>query len=143
MRVCIAARIGQGDFRTKVLELWSRRCSVTRSETLCVIRASHIKPWRLSTNEERLDPFNGLPLVANLDALFDAGLISFAASGVVLASPVLPEPEQQIFGIRSLSLSMSPSERTAQYLAFHREHIFQKKGPRIAKRRSWPAELQA
>ena len=40
----VNARVGQGKFRSRVLKLWDNRCSVTRSETGDVIRASHIKP---------------------------------------------------------------------------------------------------
>jgi len=46
-------------------------------------RVAH-QPWRESTDEKRLDPTKGLPLVASLDALFDAGLISFEDSGRML-----------------------------------------------------------
>jgi hypothetical protein len=56
---------------------WEKRCTVTCCATLETIRASHIKPWWMATNEERLDPGNGLPLVATVDTLFDAGLITF------------------------------------------------------------------
>ncbi len=122
----VSARLGQGVFRSQVLQLWHSRCSVTRSTTLDAIRASHIKPWQLATDEERLDPHNGLPLVASLDALFDAGLISFETSGALLVSSLLPESEQQIFGVQSLSLAKTPSERTAQYLGYHHDHVFRK-----------------
>ncbi len=122
----VSARLGQGVFRSQVLQLWDSRCSVTRSTTLDAIRASHIKPWWLATDEERLDPDNGLPLVASLDALFDAGLISFETSGALLVSSLLPESEQQIFGVQSLFLAKTPSERTAQYFAYHRDHVFRK-----------------
>jgi hypothetical protein len=97
----VSARIGQGVFRTQVLRLWSNRCAVTHSAVLDAIRASHIKPWSESTNEERLDPRNGLPLVASLDALFDTGLISFEPSGIMMISSKLDASEQRIFGIRS------------------------------------------
>lgn len=122
----VSARVGQDVFRSRVLQLWHNRCSVTGSKTLEAIRASHIKPWRFASDEERLDPGNGLPLIAGLDALFDAGLISFEASGALVVSPLLSERERQIFGIQSLSLAETPSERTAQYLAYHHDQIFRK-----------------
>ena len=122
----VSARLGQGVFRSQVLRLWDRRCSVTRSTTLDAIEASHIKSWRRATNDERLDRYNGLPLVASLHALFDAGLISFETSGALVVSPFLSESEQQIFGIQSLSLAKTPIEETAKYLAYHHEHVFQK-----------------
>jgi putative restriction endonuclease len=116
----ICARVGQGQFRTQVLQIWESRCSVTGSVTKAAIRASHIKPWRESTNEERLDPHNGLPLVASLDALFDAGLISFESSGALIVSPEVTPTERQIFGIGEQSLTKKPSAKTAEYLTHHR-----------------------
>lgn len=122
----VSARVGQGIFRAQVLELWNDRCSVTRSATVAAIRASHIKPWRYSTDEERLDPNNGLPLVASLDALFDAGLISFESSGDLIVSSVLSESERQIFGLNALSLTKTPTRKTARYLEYHRDSVFRK-----------------
>jgi len=116
----VHARVGQGQFRASVLEMWGDRCAVTGSVTLSAIRASHIKPWRHSTNEERLDPSNGLPLVASIDALFDAGLISFQSTGKMIVSPELSTAEQQVFGLDGISLTQKPTQRTAAYLAFHR-----------------------
>src|ERR1700688_2426247 len=49
------------------------------------------RDWCNSTDDERLNPNNGLPLVANLDALFDSGLISFDRNGEMLVSPALHE----------------------------------------------------
>jgi hypothetical protein len=122
----INARIGQGIFRMEVLKLWENRCSVTNSETLDAIRASHIKPWRSSTDKERLDPKNGLPLVASLDALFDAGLISFDESGKLIVSSMLRVKERDIFGINNASLKRMPAQETLEYLTYHRNHIFRK-----------------
>lgn len=120
----INARIGQGQFRTALLSSWESRCAVTGATTLNAIRASHIKPWRLSSNREKLDSANGLPLIANLDALFDSGLITFSDDGALLVSPCMPEDEQAIFGLLGLRLRKPPSERTAAYLDFHRSHLF-------------------
>ena len=121
----IKTRVGQIRFRSEVLQLWDNRCSVTRSETSDAIRASHIKPWWDSTDRERLDPYNGLPLVASLDALFDVGLISFASSGSLIVSSKLSESEQQIFGINSsCSLTKPPPQKTKRYLEYHRDCVF-------------------
>ena len=120
----VNARVGQGAFRSKVLQIWKSGCSVTGSATLDAIRASHIKPWRDSTDTERLDPRNGLPLIANLDALFDAGLISFEGSGSMLVSSKLNEAERFIYGLDKKKLSARPSPETAQYLKYHRTKLF-------------------
>jgi predicted restriction endonuclease len=120
----ISARLGQGAFRTNVLAIWGNRCSVTGSSTLEVIRASHIKPWRDSNNSERLDPYNGLPLVASLDALFDAGIISFDEKGNILVSSILDKKEQDIYGVVGKVLTKEPSKNTASYLQYHRANIY-------------------
>jgi hypothetical protein len=52
-------------------------------------------------------------LVANLDALFDAGLISFESSGKMIVSSKLSMAERKIFGIGEGSLIMRPKAKTA------------------------------
>jgi hypothetical protein len=50
----------------------------------------HCKPWRDSTNEERLDGENGLLLTPNADHpnhLLDRGFIGFERNGDLLVSP--------------------------------------------------------
>ncbi|MBX3059741.1 MAG: HNH endonuclease [Anaerolineae bacterium] len=119
----ISARNGQGGFRNDVLARWGNKCAVTGATTLDVIRASHIKPWRYSSNAERLDPDNGLPLIASLDALFDAGFIAFDTDGTILISPSLSKSERKIFNLDNARLAKKPSHNN-KYLAFHREEIF-------------------
>ena len=119
----IEARVGQGKFRKDVLQLWENRCCVTSSTTVTAIRASHIKPWRDSTDAERLDPNNGLPLIANLDALFDAGLISFSSTGKLCVAPNFNKRERRVFALLDhRSLRKTPSPKIAEYLAYHRRY---------------------
>ncbi len=120
----VAARIGQGAFRSKVLGLWNNRCAVTGSVILNVIRASHIKPWSVSSNRERLDSSNGLPLVAGIDALFDAGLISFEDSGRMIVSQRMSPREQAIHATTNKALTKKPSRQMATYLRYHRDRVF-------------------
>ena len=124
MTVPQSSRVGQGTFRAEVLGMWDSRCCVTGSRTLDAIRASHIKPWRDSDKHERLDPNNGLPLVATLDALFDAGLITFAQNGKLLFSECLDSTERQILNLSGLRLIRQPNERIEKYLAYHRDIVF-------------------
>lgn len=85
-----------------MLASWGNCCAVTGVTSPEVIRASHIKPWRDSDNAERLDPYNGLPLVATWDALFDAGLITFTASGDMRGSPMLPDEDRRKLAITGM-----------------------------------------
>lgn len=118
------ARVGQGTFRAQVFTIWGSACCVTGSTTLDAIRASHIKPWRDSNNGERLDPNNGIPLIATLDALFDAGLITFAQDGKLLTSPRINNNERKRLRLSGLQLVRKPNSRTAEYLSYHRASVF-------------------
>jgi putative restriction endonuclease len=119
-KALVDARLGQGKFRTEVLQSWGNCCSVTRSTIQAAIRASHIKPWSESNNAERLDPNNGLALIASLDALFDAGLISFDSSGKLIVSANVNTTERDIFGIGEASLTKKPTAKMVDYLTQHR-----------------------
>ena len=125
-KALVNARLGQGWFRESVLRRWGGCCAVTSSSTDKAIRASHIKPWKNCTNKERLDPENGLPLIASLDALFDRGLISFEPSGRMIVSSLLNAAERKIFGIEKASLRKPPTTKMAAYLAHHRKHALKR-----------------
>lgn len=116
----VKARIGQGDFRRKLIDYWGG-CAVTGFKGINMLLASHIKPWHASTNEERLDPFNGLLLVPNLDKAFDAGYITFASNGCIQISPLLIEAGQ--LGI-SPQMRISLTSQHEPFMKFHRAEIF-------------------
>lgn len=118
------ARVGQGAFRANVLRIWDSRCCVTGSQILDAIRASHVKPWRDSTNTERLDPNNGLPLIATIDALFDAGLVTFSDDGKLLIARCINDAECELLGLANLRLTRKPNPELAGYLLYHRETVF-------------------
>jgi putative restriction endonuclease len=118
-------RIGQGQFREKLKRYW-RGCAVTNCQAVDILRASHIKPWRVSNNEERLDLYNGLLLVPNLDAAFDKGLVSFTNEGEIMISPRLSKNDQERLNIH-LDLRLARlEEQHLKYMKYHREHVFQK-----------------
>jgi hypothetical protein len=83
----IHARRGQGLFKERVGKIESR-CRITGVENPAHLVASHCKPWRDSTNDERLDGENGLLLTSSIDHLFDRGFIGFENSGALIISPV-------------------------------------------------------
>lgn len=113
------ARLGQGRFRLQILERWRRRCAVTGCALEDILRASHIKPWRCSSNDERLDPANGLLLTANLDLLFDRYLISFEQDGRMLISPRIIVSEYELLGIPQNLRSDIPLGETLRFLVDH------------------------
>lgn len=119
----IVSRVGQGNFRREVIRLWGR-CSVTGLQNVTLLRASHIKPWKDSNNQERLTPYNGLLLVPNYDFLFDKGLISFRDNGDLMVSSRLDNQARKVFHLDSgLRLRKEiPDNRI--YLDYHRTQVF-------------------
>lgn len=119
----IESRVGQVKFRRDLLKHW-KGCSVTGCKIERLLRASHIKPWSLATSTERLDSFNGLLLVPNLDALFDDGLISFDKQGRIIISSQLPESEYATLGLATDMKLRKINGAHASYLAHHFENTF-------------------
>lgn len=116
----VRSRVGQGRFRKDVLRQWGR-CAVTGYDEPDLLVASHIKPWRVSSNEERLDAFNGLLLVPTLDKVFDRGYVSFTEEGLLRLSPRLQKPE--VLGVLA-GARIHLGERHQRYMGFHREFVF-------------------
>ncbi len=115
----VDARLGQGRFRADLERRWDGRCSVTGCAVREVLRASHAKAWRSSDDAERLDAANGLLLAADLDALFDRGLISFQDDGAMAMSARLTKTDRAGLRIpRPLRRGLTAEERP--YMAHHR-----------------------
>ncbi len=121
----VLARRGQGRFKENVRRLESR-CRVTRVDRLEHLRASHLKPWRDSTNDERLAGENGLLLTPSIDHLFDRGFISFEDNGRLMVSPVAHTRSLERMGVRtSEPVNVGRfTEGQRAFLDFHRENVF-------------------
>jgi len=121
----IRARRGQGRFRESVLGL-EPRCRVTGVDKPEHLIASHIKPWRSASNEERLDPENGFMLTPTIDDLFDKGFIGFENDGSILLADVADRSAMQRMGVigggapENIGALASGQKR---YLDWHRESI--------------------
>jgi putative restriction endonuclease len=81
----IRARRGHGLFKDRVSQIESR-CRITGVRNPVHLIASHCKPWRDSSNEERLNGENGLLLTPSIDHLFDRGFIGFEDNGRLIIS---------------------------------------------------------
>lgn len=121
----VKSRIGQGVYRDGLLRLWGG-CAVTGYKRPSLLLASHIKPWAISSNEERLDPYNGLLLQPTIDRLFDRGLISFDRKGKLIRANTLTTDEMVWLGIEPKSELRMVPERTMRYLRYHRTHEFER-----------------
>jgi putative restriction endonuclease len=135
------ARVGQHVFAGAVLRNHGHRCvfcglAVTaegiRARRMLV--ASHIKPWRASTSEERLDTANGLTACPTHDVAFDTGLITVngglrihvkpeqtrAASTDPAAAAVFGRPPLQ----DRLVLPSGATRPGEAYLEWHHQHVY-------------------
>lgn len=120
----VHSRIGQGLFKDRVKQI-ETRCRVTQVDNLTHLIASHCKPWRDATNEERLNGDNGLLLTPGIDHLFDRGLISFESNGQLIISPVAHRPSLQRMGVetkRTVNVGNFTQGQRA-FLEFHREFV--------------------
>lgn len=123
----IQSRRGQGKFRVRVANI-ERFCRVTRVDRLEHLIASHIKPWSVADNKERLDGENGLMLTPSVDHLFNNGFISFRNNGALIVSPVAHAPSLSKMGIpleEGFNVGTF-SERQDEYLEYHRDSILLK-----------------
>lgn len=123
-KAIVLARRGQGLFKQRVMEI-ERACRITGVSRQEHLRASHCKPWRDATNDERLDGENGLLLTPNADHLFDRGFIGFEDNGDVLVSPVAHVDSLNRMGLNSSRVINVGhfSEGQRRYLDFHRENV--------------------
>ena len=120
----VHARKGQGLFKERVSKFESK-CRITGVENPVHLVGSHCKPWRDSTNEERLNGENGLLLTPSIDHLFDRGFISFENSGKLIISPVAHRPSLQRMGIDTSEVINVGGFTSGQkeFLEFHRNGV--------------------
>ena len=121
----VKSRRGQGVFRANV-RLNEKVCRVTNTSNPKHLMASHIKPWKDSTDQEKLSGFNGLMLAPHVDHLFDKGLISFSNDGDLLVSSKLNIALLQQWGIK-FPLNVGPfSDSQCIFLEYHRTRVLEK-----------------
>lgn len=123
--IIIRARIGQGEYRNKLLEECPY-CPFTMVNDERLLIASHIKPWAKATTDEKIDPKNGFMLTPTYDKLFDRGFITFEDDKKLIVSPWLSPMNQKRLNIYTgMLISRLPlDEKRKEYLKYHRENIF-------------------
>ncbi|WP_054947167.1 HNH endonuclease [Novosphingobium sp. KN65.2] len=119
----VLARRGQGRFKANV-RLNEKRCRLTGVSDPHFLIASHIKPWRHCSDQEKLDGCNGLLLSPHVDRLFDRGLISFEDNGTVLKSSHLPAEVWSSWGLDDAKNVGPFKAAQSAYLAIHRSAYF-------------------
>ena len=116
-------RRGKEQFRESLLPLWNGECPLCGIAIDDVLKATHAKPWKDSSDAERLDPFNGVLLCANHSAMYSAGLVAFTGGGRLHISSRIPEEQYLLYGLRKgLKIPVSPEH--SSYLRWHKRIAF-------------------
>ena len=116
-------RRGKEQFRESLLPQWNGECPLCGIAIEEVLKATHAKPWKDSSDSERLDPFNGILLCANHAALYSAGYIAFTGGGRLHISSRIPEEDYPVYRLRkNLKVPVSPEH--APYLRWHKRIVF-------------------
>ena len=133
-------RLAQHRFAQQVLHNCGRTCVFCGfaphglPDRSGLLRASHIKPWAVSNQRERVNVHNGLAACPLHDAAFDQGYLTVDDTYYIRPAIVLQESIEQgdyqvgLFfrDVLSRSLLLPPSAKmpAQAYLAYHRRHCF-------------------
>ena len=121
----VKIRKGQNKFRGKLLKELKIQCPITKINDKRLLIASHIKPWYLSNNKERLDTNNGFVLSAMIDRLFDEGLITFSFKKEIIVSNSLSVNNANKIGIKNKQvINDLPLKGRESYLYYHHNKVF-------------------
>lgn len=116
-------RVANEKFKLLIAPNWNHKCALCGIELPELLRASHSKPWRECTAEERLDVFNGLLLCRNHDALYKNGFITFDGTGLIHISTRISTLDYAIYDIHS-KMKVLREEENKPYFRWHRKYIF-------------------
>lgn len=121
----IKSRRGQGLFRSQLKRKYNSRCIITDVDISSVLVASHIKPWFICNNEERLSINNGLLLSATFDRLFDSGLITFKKDGSLMVSDLVSQENIEKLHISDDAIyDIKYNPNMDCFLKYHNDIIF-------------------
>lgn len=121
----IKSRVGQGKFRESLMNRYNGSCIITGINIPTLLIASHIRPWAVSNNFERLSSDNGMLLSATYDRLFDSGLITFNDSGLILVSRYIDDNNKFKLNLSNRRyVDVTFSTETKHHLEYHRDVVF-------------------
>lgn len=116
-------RLGHAKFKEKLTNYWGNKCAVLglkNPDSGKFLIASHIIPWSIANENDKVQQFNGLLLSPHLDRLFDAGYISFDDYGKLLYKLEYSELLEQM-AIPSDSKLRKLDKKHIPFLRKHRE----------------------
>lgn len=118
----VKTRVNQSAFRDNLLQKY-HKCCLCGVSAKAFLRASHIKPWSVSTPKEKTNVNNGLLLCPNHDIAFDGGYISFDGNGKIMISKELSDNDRIFLNIRS-DMGIKLNDEIKQFMDYHRNNVF-------------------
>lgn len=117
----VLQRIGQNEFKQLLINKYETcaLCELMSNYTI----ASHIKPWAVSNDIERLDGYNGFLMCPNHDYLFDRGLVTIDEYGSVIVSKQVIPNQIKLFNIPD-KINIPIEIAHKKYLDYHRINIY-------------------
>jgi putative restriction endonuclease len=122
VKTLIQARRGHGIYKKNLLQI-ETRCRITGVTEVQHLVASHIKPWKDSNNQEKVDGNNGLLLSPHIDRLFDKGHISFEDNGDLIIGKTVSTETQRAWSILAGNYG-DFNKLQKYYLDYHRHEIY-------------------
>lgn len=116
-------RKGQQKFTQGLSPLWDHQCALCEIDLPELLRATHSKPWKDSTDEERLDIYNGLLLCCNHEILYEQGYIAFDGSGKIHISSKIDPSEYGRYSIHA-KMRVNRREENKPYFKWHKRNVF-------------------
>lgn len=117
----VKERIGQSEFRNKLLSTYSR-CVISREKCKEVLEAAHIQKY---INESSNHLQNGILLRADLHKLFDNGLITILPNYKIKTSKYLNSSEYKVFDNRKIFLPLDVRDYPSiKALEWHNKAVF-------------------
>ncbi len=118
----VTTRVGQGSYRKSLLHRWEYQCAVTQFNDPRILIASHIVPWKVASDAQRLDVDNGILLSPTYDALFDRHLITFENSGKIVLSNQIEMDAYHKIGVTGKERIIQPLNMgNLAYLGIHHQ----------------------
>ena len=119
------ARQGQGKYRERLLQECPF-CPITMVAEERLLIASHIKPWAVSDDKEKIDPKNGFMLTPLYDKLFDKGYMTFTnGKHMILSNWISKNTYDKLGIVDNKYIQMLPlDEKRIEYLEYHRTSVF-------------------
>ena len=115
----------QNFFKKKLFKLWPTECAITKVKNKKLLIGAHIKPWSESSDNEKIDEYNGLLLAPNPDKIFELGLISLDDNGKIIISSKLSNEDLTKLNINKDTV-LNLKENHKKYIKYHRENKFKK-----------------